>query len=221
MEFFGAKCPLDKIDADDVHAWMEWLRRRSGRRSNVGLSDSAVRHYLNALSNLYRYAELERAVAPGYNPAATVRQQLDSIGAARQQRRRVDDRIAAGVVLDDARRVLPFLKAIADERRLRILVLLSGNERSVGELQTALQVGQSLLSFHLSALKDVGLVSDRREGRKVYYALDAKVLLGLETFLRKMRCRERCPGPSGRLGDEGVESTGSRAERTARDQVEI
>jgi ArsR family transcriptional regulator len=48
-------------------------------------------------------------------------------------------------------------------------------------------VGQSLLSFHLRTLKDAGLVSDRRDGRSVYYALDPNGLEELETFIREIR----------------------------------
>ena len=82
VEFFGAECRLDAIDARDVHAWIRWLQRRSGRHGNAGLSAAAVRHYLNALSNLYRHAEVEGLVAPGYNPAAAVRQRLDATPVA-------------------------------------------------------------------------------------------------------------------------------------------
>jgi ArsR family transcriptional regulator len=187
VEFFGAKRPLDAIDARDVHAWIRWLQRRSRRHAIAGLSAAAVRHYLNALSNLYRYAELEGVVEPGYNPAATVRQRLDVTPVAPLPPPIVDHRITAKNVVLDAGRALPLLKALADERRLQILILLSAGQRSVSELQSDLRVGQSLLSFHLRTLKDVGLVSDRRVGRSVYYALSANALEELETFIRDMR----------------------------------
>ena len=61
--------------------------------------------------------------------------------------------------------------ALSDETRLSILGLLSRRERCVCELTDALDAGQSRLSFHLKALKEAGLVTDRREGRWVYYAL--------------------------------------------------
>ncbi|HEX7117593.1 MAG TPA: metalloregulator ArsR/SmtB family transcription factor [Longimicrobiales bacterium] len=63
-------------------------------------------------------------------------------------------------------------RALADPKRLRILELLCAGERCVCELTEALELGQSLLSFHLRTLKDAGLVRDRREGRWVYYALE-------------------------------------------------
>lgn len=61
--------------------------------------------------------------------------------------------------------------ALSDETRLSIMGLLSKGERCVCELTDALDAGQSRLSFHLKALKEAGLVTDRREGRWVYYAL--------------------------------------------------
>jgi DNA-binding transcriptional ArsR family regulator len=43
------------------------------------------------------------------------------------------------------------------------------------------------------ALKDAGLVSDRRDGRSVYYALDPKALVELESFIREVRSRPLAP----------------------------
>jgi ArsR family transcriptional regulator len=61
------------------------------------------------------------------------------------------------------------LGALADPTRLRILAALRENELSVAELQEVLGVGQSRISNHLSQLKSVGLLRDRREGQKAYY----------------------------------------------------
>ncbi|NBS87048.1 MAG: methyltransferase domain-containing protein [Verrucomicrobia bacterium] len=61
------------------------------------------------------------------------------------------------------------LGALADPTRLRILAALRENELSVAELQQVLGVGQSRISNHLSQLKSVGLLRDRREGQKAYY----------------------------------------------------
>jgi ArsR family transcriptional regulator, arsenate/arsenite/antimonite-responsive transcriptional repressor len=74
-------------------------------------------------------------------------------------------------------------RALADENRLRIVDLLRGGERCVCELTDALDLGQSLLSFHLKTLKDAGLVSDRREGRWAYYALSPDAFAQLEAFV--------------------------------------
>jgi ArsR family transcriptional regulator, arsenate/arsenite/antimonite-responsive transcriptional repressor len=79
------------------------------------------------------------------------------------------------------------LKAVGDEKRLRILAQLAGGERCVCDLTDALDTGQSLLSFHLRTLKDAGLVIDRRAGRWVHYSLDTDALADLEEFLRSIR----------------------------------
>ena len=79
------------------------------------------------------------------------------------------------------------LKALSDEKRLRILAQLAGGERCVCELTEALDAGQSLLSFHLKTLKDAGLVTDRRAGRWVHYSLNGEALADLEDFLRSTR----------------------------------
>lgn len=61
--------------------------------------------------------------------------------------------------------------ALSDPTRLRIVELLRHGERCVCELTDALTAAQSRLSFHLKVLKDAGLVSDRRDGRWIYYEL--------------------------------------------------
>jgi ArsR family transcriptional regulator, arsenate/arsenite/antimonite-responsive transcriptional repressor len=66
--------------------------------------------------------------------------------------------------------------ALSDETRLCILERLRSGERCVCELTDSLDAAQSRLSFHLKVLKDAGLVSDRREGRWMYYTLNFDAL---------------------------------------------
>lgn len=73
-------------------------------------------------------------------------------------------------------RTAALFQALSDEKRLRILSLLGGGEHCVCELTEALGLPQSLLSFHLKTLRDAGLVTDRREGRWVYYSLATRAL---------------------------------------------
>ncbi|TWT19351.1 winged helix-turn-helix transcriptional regulator [Luteimonas marina] len=63
------------------------------------------------------------------------------------------------------------LKALANERRLQVLCLLAGGERSVGEINELLELSQSALSQHLAVLRDEGLVDTRREAQTIYYSL--------------------------------------------------
>lgn len=76
--------------------------------------------------------------------------------------------------------------ALSEETRLRIVDLLRGGEHCVCELTEALELKQSLLSFHLRVLKDAGLVRDRRKGRWAYYALDPAAVGSLYGFLRDL-----------------------------------
>ena len=66
--------------------------------------------------------------------------------------------------------------ALSDMKRLRILETLRSGECCVCDLAGSLDIRQSLLSFHLRTLRDAGLVSDRKEGRWVHYALNEEAL---------------------------------------------
>lgn len=68
---------------------------------------------------------------------------------------------------------LAVFKACSDETRLRLLFLLSERELCVCELVSILNMPQGKVSRHLSTLKHAGLVSDRRDGVWMYYALTA------------------------------------------------
>jgi ArsR family transcriptional regulator len=72
----------------------------------------------------------------------------------------------------DGQRTARLFHALADETRLRILEQLADGEQCVCDLSDALEAGQSRLSFHLKTLKDAGLVTDRRQGRWIYYTLN-------------------------------------------------
>lgn len=69
-------------------------------------------------------------------------------------------------------RAAPLFAALADPTRLAILEQLRLGERCVSDLCADMDAGQSLMSFHLKTLRDVGLVFARRDGRTVWYALD-------------------------------------------------
>jgi ArsR family transcriptional regulator len=68
--------------------------------------------------------------------------------------------------------IVKVLRVVADPNRLRILLLLRGEELSVAEMQEILAMGQSTISTHLSQLKQAGLVEDRRTGKSSLYRLN-------------------------------------------------
>lgn len=79
--------------------------------------------------------------------------------------------------------------ALGDETRLQLLERLRAGEQCVCDLTDSLETAQSRLSFHLKVLKDAGLVTDRRDGRWVYYALDVPALDALLDFLAGLKPR--------------------------------
>jgi len=76
----------------------------------------------------------------------------------------------------DTQRAVRLFHALSDGTRLSILQRLRMGERCVCDLTDALDAAQSRLSFHLKVLKDARLVTDRREGRWMYYTLNTETL---------------------------------------------
>ena len=95
------------------------------------------------------------------------------------------------IAVSDAERAVALFHALSDETRLAILELLRDGERCVCELTDALDVAQSRLSFHLRVLRDAGLVSDRRDGRWIYYTAERSVFTEAESLLAEFRPRGR------------------------------
>lgn len=84
---------------------------------------------------------------------------------------------------DSARSVTAVLRALANEDRLLLLCQMAHGERSVGDLEAQLDIRQPTLSQQLGVLRAEGLVTTRREGKRIYYAVaDPKVLTLLGTL---------------------------------------
>lgn len=66
------------------------------------------------------------------------------------------------------------LKLVGEESRLKLLCLLRQSEHCVCEILEHFEMSQSLVSHHLSDLKEAELIQDRREGRQIYYSLTNK-----------------------------------------------
>jgi DNA-binding transcriptional ArsR family regulator len=67
------------------------------------------------------------------------------------------------------------LKALADEDRLRIVQILRGGGKNVGEIATQLGAEISNVSHHLQILKREGIVETEKQGRFVLYRLHPDV----------------------------------------------
>jgi len=65
-----------------------------------------------------------------------------------------------------------FCKALADDTRQRILRMLQDREMCVGDIVEAFNTSQPTISHHLNILKQFGLVSSRKQGKQVFYAIN-------------------------------------------------
>jgi ArsR family transcriptional regulator len=99
----------------------------------------------------------------------------------------------------DYARAAALFHALSDEIRLEVIDLLRDGERCVCELTEALDIAQPRLSWHLRTLKDAGILTDRREGRWIYYALARdtfdeaeSVLAVLKPATRRLPTRSSC-----------------------------
>ena len=68
------------------------------------------------------------------------------------------------------------MKALSDPIRREILNLLKAGRMSAGEISGHFSVTDASISRHLSVLKDADLIRDTREGKFIYYELNASVL---------------------------------------------
>jgi len=68
------------------------------------------------------------------------------------------------------------LKALADPIRREILNMIKTGRMSAGEIVDHFDVTGASISRHLSVLKDADLIRDTREGKYIYYELNASVL---------------------------------------------
>ncbi len=79
------------------------------------------------------------------------------------------------------------LKAIADPTRRTILNLLKKGRLSAGEIAEHFEMSMPAVSKHLSVLREADLIRDRREGKYIYYELNASVLDEALLWLKDLR----------------------------------
>ena len=68
------------------------------------------------------------------------------------------------------------MKALSDPIRREILTMLKAGRLSAGEIGEKFPVSGAAISKHLSVLKDADLIRDEREGKFIFYELNASVL---------------------------------------------
>lgn len=79
------------------------------------------------------------------------------------------------------------LRSLADPTRREILNLLKQSSLSAGEIGAHFPVSGAAISKHLAILKEAGLIRDRREGKYIFYELNASVLEEVLLWLNDLK----------------------------------
>ena len=82
------------------------------------------------------------------------------------------------------------LKALSDPIRREILNLLKAGRLSAGDIAEHFPVTGASISRHLSVLKDADLIRDTREGKFIYYDLNASVLEEIMLWVKDLKGEE-------------------------------
>ena len=79
------------------------------------------------------------------------------------------------------------LKALSDPTRREILNLLKKGKLSAGEITDHFDVTAAAISRHLSVLKEADLIEDTREGKYIFYELNASVLEEIMLWITELK----------------------------------
>ena len=79
------------------------------------------------------------------------------------------------------------MKALADPTRREILNLLKSGRLAAGEITERFPVSAAAISRHLSVLKDADLIRDKRDGKFIFYELNASVLEEILLWITELK----------------------------------
>lgn len=79
------------------------------------------------------------------------------------------------------------MKALSDPIRREILEILKSGRKSAGEIAKNFPVSDAAVSKHLSILKEADLIRDSREGKFIFYELNASVLEEVMLWLASLK----------------------------------
>lgn len=79
------------------------------------------------------------------------------------------------------------LKALSDPTRREILNMLKEKTMSAGEISDKFDISFAAISRHLSVLKEADLIRDERDGKYIYYALNASVLEEIMLWIKDLK----------------------------------
>jgi DNA-binding transcriptional ArsR family regulator len=86
-------------------------------------------------------------------------------------------------------RACRLLKVLANPDRLLLLCRISEGESCVRDLEESLEICQPTLSQQLSILREEGLVTTRREGKRIFYSLASPESIAVITTLQEQFCK--------------------------------
>ena len=90
-------------------------------------------------------------------------------------------------ILDSLARLF---KLLSDPNRIRILLVIGKEKKSVSEIMSETSLSQTLVSFHLRPLRESGIVSTERKGPFIFYSISEPVLIDLLISLAGVSPRE-------------------------------
>jgi ArsR family transcriptional regulator len=73
-------------------------------------------------------------------------------------------------------------KAVADDSRRQMLLLLKDEEKTPSQISASFDFTFPAVSTHLRVLRDAGLVTERKEGKNRYYSVNFETLTGMLSF---------------------------------------
>lgn len=83
-----------------------------------------------------------------------------------------------------------YLKALSDDTRLKIFLMLSGGELCACKILEEFNFTQPTLSYHMKALCDSGLVKSRKDGIWMRYSINEEVLAALKGLLNGIEVKD-------------------------------
>ena len=83
----------------------------------------------------------------------------------------------------NSKQFIGVMESLSDPIRINILELMMSGEICVCDIVKVTGLSQSKISYHIKILKESGLISDRNEGRWVYYKLDLEVLSDIKNWM--------------------------------------
>ena len=83
------------------------------------------------------------------------------------------------------------MKALSDPIRRDILNILKNGRMSAGDIVERFEVTGASISRHLSVLKDADLIRDKREGKYIYYELNASVLEEIMLWIADLKGEDK------------------------------